>query len=201
MRCIGVVGVERVSAASGLARGEVEECLQQLANDDSAMLTPGPFGGWSVTDAGRSADDEWLARELDVLGARGLVLGCYDRFLGLNPALLQICSDWQMLRIGNTPSLNDHTDADYDTKVLSRLMRVDESAQELCGELTETLERFGAYRSRLSSALEQAMAGNHGYVADRLDSYHAVWFQLHEDLLTTLGVSRDEERRNSERNG
>jgi hypothetical protein len=79
-------------------------------------------------------------------------------------------------------------------------MRVDESAQELCGELTETLERFGAYRLRLSSALEQAMAGNHAYVADRLDSYHTTWFQLHEDLLTSLGVSRDEERRNSERN-
>jgi hypothetical protein len=31
-------------------------------------------------------------------------------------------------------------------------------------------------------------------VADTLDSYHTVWFQLHEDLLVTLGISREEER-------
>lgn len=29
------------------------------------------------------------------------------------------------------------------------------------------------------------MAGSLAYLADRLESYHTVWFQLHEDLLTT----------------
>jgi hypothetical protein len=183
---------------SGLAIGEVEWCLEQLADQRLVMLAPGPFGGWSVTDAGRSADDEFLARELDALGAREQVHSIYDRFLSLNPGLLQICSDWQMRRIGNTPTLNDHTDADYDAKVLTRLMRVDESAQELCAELTDTLERFAVYRERLTWALEQAMAGNHSYFADGLDSYHMIWFQLHEDLLTTLKISRDEERRRTE---
>ena len=41
------------------------------------------------------------------------------------------------------------------------------------------------------------MAGNHAYLADGLESYHTVWFQLHEDLLTTLGISREEERRDT----
>jgi hypothetical protein len=27
-------------------------------------------------------------------------------------------------------------------------------------------------------------------VTDRTASYHAVWFQLHEDLLATLGIPR-----------
>lgn len=39
------------------------------------------------------------------------------------------------------------------------------------------------------------MAGNHSYLADGLESYHTVWFQLREDLLTALGISRDDERR------
>lgn len=198
LRCVGVVGVATASAASGVSSGELEECLQQLADEGLAMLTPGHFGGWRVTDAGRLADDQWVSRELEVPGAREEVHSCYARFLGLNPSLLQICSDWQMRRIGSTPSVNDHTDADYDAKVLTRLMRIDESAQNLCAELTGTLDRFAVYQERLSSALEQAIAGNHGYVADGLDSYHTIWFQLHEDLLTTLGISRDEERRNSE---
>jgi len=201
LRCVGVAGVERVSAASGVTSGQVERCLQRLADQGLAVLASGPFGGWGVTDAGRSADDDWLARELDSLGAREQVRSCYDRFLGLNPVLLQVCSDWQMRWMGSTPSLNDHTDAEYDAKVLTRLIRVDESAQELCGDLAGPLERFANYRKRLSSALDQAMAGNHGYVADGLDSYHTTWFQLHEDLLTTLGISRDDERRNTDDRG
>ena len=39
------------------------------------------------------------------------------------------------------------------------------------------------------------MAGDVTSVADTLDSYHSVWFQLHDDLLVTLDVSREDERR------
>ena len=56
------------------------------------------------------------------------------------------------------------------------------------------LMRFGLYGTRLTAALERALAGNTAYVTDTLDSYHTVWFQLHEDLLVTLGISREDER-------
>jgi hypothetical protein len=32
-------------------------------------------------------------------------------------------------------------------------------------------------------------------VTDSVDSYHSVWFHLHEDLLSTLGRTRDDEQR------
>ena len=99
-----------------------------------------------------------------------------------------------MRQVGQSHILNDHADADYDAKVLSRLMRIDEAAQRICDELATRLSRFGVYRLRLSSALERSLGGDIAYVADSLESYHAVWFQLHEDLLTTLGISRDDER-------
>jgi hypothetical protein len=108
----------------------------------------------------------------------------------LNPELLEICSDWQMRSIGGSPSINDHSDDDYDARVLSRLFRLDDSAQALLVELATTLARFGAYRNRLSVAVQEVMAGNHVYLADCLESYHTVWFQIHEDLLTTLGITR-----------
>ena len=74
-------------------------------------------------------------------------------------------------------------------------MRIDDSAQRICGELANRLSRFGVYGFRLSSALERVLAGDSAFVTDSLESYHTVWFQLHEDLLVTLGISRDEERR------
>jgi hypothetical protein len=102
-----------------------------------------------------------------------------------------------MQRVANTPILNDHTDLDYDAKVLSRLIRIDDAAQQVCSDLASRLMRFGLYRNRLSTAIERALAGDRAYVTDSFDSYHAVWFQLHEDLLVTLGISREDERRDS----
>ena len=48
--------------------------------------------------------------------------------------------------------------------------------------------RFGLYRHRLSGALARAASGRLEYVADSIASYHAVWAELHEDLLATLGI-------------
>lgn len=193
--------MERIATASGLAHGETERCLLALRDGGLVSLDPGPFGGWALTEPGRAADDEHLKRELADPGVRDRVLESYRRFLDLNPGLLEVCSDWQMRNLGGTPSLNDHSDDDYDARVLSRLFRVDDTVHALLADLAIVLPRFSVYRERLTSALGEVMAGNHAYLADGLESYHTVWFQLHEDLLTTLGISREGERRAQEDTG
>jgi hypothetical protein len=168
--------------------------LHHLSGRGLVALDPGPFGGWGLTDDGRTIEQELVRDELELIGAHDHVRRWYEFFLELNPKLLQVCSDWQMRKVGDSHLLNDHRDTDYDAKVLSRLMRIDESAQGICDELATRLPRFGVYGLRLSNAFERVLTGDPAYVADSLESYHAVWFQLHEDLLVTLGISRDEER-------
>jgi hypothetical protein len=197
LRCIGAAGEERVAEASGMETGETVLHLRDLSDRSLVTLDSGPFGGWGVTERGRTADEEMAWSELDATGSRVHVLKSYESFLGLNPALLDTCGDWQMQRIGSTPMLNDHTDPDYDANVLSRLIRIDASAQRICSDLASRLMRFGLYGTRLTGALERALGGDIAYVTDTLDSYHSVWFQLHEDLLVTLGISREEERMTS----
>lgn len=194
MRCIGVAGEDRVATAAGTGIGETLIRLRSLAVRGLVVLDPGPFGGWNLTESGRVADRELVRNELDIVGARDHVRSCYESFLGLNPGLLQMSGDWQMRKLGDAHAVNDHTDADYDAKVLSRLIRIDASAQRICSDLASRLLRFGVYGDRLTTALERALGGDKASVADSLDSYHTVWFQLHEDLLTTLGISREEER-------
>ena len=53
--------------------------------------------------------------------------------------------------------------------------------------------RFGVYGDRLTSALREGSRRRHGLRHRSLESYHTVWFQLHEDLLVTLGISREDE--------
>ncbi|MDO5500035.1 MAG: transcriptional regulator, partial [Propionibacteriaceae bacterium] len=57
-------------------------------------------------------------------------------------------------------------------------------------DLEAVLDRFGDYGPRLSEAMDRALAGQSDYVAEHPDSFHTVWFQLHEDLLLTLGRPR-----------
>ena len=194
LRCIGAAGEDRVAEASGLPVVAVVDHLRDLADQGLVSGSAGPFSAWMLTEDGRARDAEMVATELEQTGARAAVQGGYLEFLELNGPLLRVCSDWQMRDVGGRPMLNDHDDQAYDSRVLSRLWDVDDSAQDVCARLADILPRFATYPARLARAREKALSGDTGAVADDLDSYHAAWFQLHEDLLATLGISREEER-------
>ena len=173
LRCMGFTGTNRVATATGLSESAVESELIDLAVAGLVTHTPGVFGGWGLTEAGRTADAEHLASEVD--GVRDAVDKCYDDFLVLNPELLDICAAWQTKPGGVALSVL----ADFHTR-----------ADAVLADLSVALPRFGRYRERLATALGRASAGETEYVTNDVESYHAVWFQLHEDLLATLGIPR-----------
>jgi hypothetical protein len=94
------------------------------------------------------------------------------------------------MRSVDVGSPNDHTDPAYDTRVLDRLTDLDQRADVVFADLSAAMLRFQRYRIRLTDALARAKSGALDYVTDSTASYHAVWFQLHEDLLATLGIPR-----------
>jgi hypothetical protein len=136
---------------------------------------PDAFGGWGLSDSGRAADAERIAEELATSGTRAMVAKAFDDFLVLNPELLDLCTAW-LLR--------------PDPSALDLFADFDRRAGAVCADLSSALHRFTRYRVRLTDALARAMAGEHAYISDSLESYHVVWFQLHEDLLATLGIPR-----------
>ncbi len=53
------------------------------------------------------------------------------------------------------------------------------------------LQRFDGYADRFTAALERVLHGNRAWVDQTgIDSCHTVWIELHEDLLSTLGLER-----------
>ncbi|GAA2999869.1 transcriptional regulator [Streptosporangium longisporum] len=190
LRCLGFVDLFRVSEATGLSESDVESELIDLAVAGLVTRTPGDFGGWGLTEAGRAADTERIAAELDAAGTRATVSRVYDDFLVLNPELLDLCTAWQMRSADGAVTLNEHDDPAYDARVLNLLGDLDRRAEIACADLYATMLRFRRYRTRLADALARARAGEPRYVTDDLASYHNVWFQLHEDLLVTLGIPR-----------
>ena len=56
------------------------------------------------------------------------------------------------------------------------------------------LPRLASYARRLDTAAAAAAAGDGLYIASpRVDSYHGVWFELHEDLIRLAGKTREQE--------
>lgn len=189
LRCIGAAPASRVADAVRLPLAAVESELIDLGVAGFVSYTRGAFSGWALTDAGRQQVAALLAAEADRTGTRAAIEHGHRVFAELNPQVLDVCTDWQ-LRSRQPNELNQHTDPGYDARVLRRLTALDEHAQGLCSDLAGALSRFQPYGERLAEALERAHAGDIAAVTDRIDSYHSVWFQLHEDLLVSLGIPR-----------
>ena len=143
----------------------------------------------ALAPSGREAHAAW-ARLTPGSEEEAVAKSAYERFLTFNVEFLRICTDWQ-LKPGNQP--NDHSDAAYDFKILERLDRLDERAGALLGGLGKAVPRFAGYRARLTEALDKISEDRAWLASPRCDSYHTVWMQLHEDLLSAVGVNRADE--------
>ncbi|MGI5290649.1 transcriptional regulator [Nonomuraea polychroma] len=152
-------------------------------------------GGWSLTERGRAENERQLAAELARVSGTDEVHDVYREFLPLNALLLRACTDWQLRPTAGDPlAVNDHSDYAWDARVLYELAGIDRALTPLADRLRSVLTRFRGYDTRFTTALARARAGEGTWV-DRtdVDSCHRVWFELHEDLIATLGLDRHAE--------
>ncbi len=149
--------------------------------------------GWSLTARGRQENERQLRAELDEYsGARTAVEAVHRDFEPLNARLQQVCTDWQLRPRPDRPmAINDHTDRGWDDRVVEELERLATALVPLTSRLSVELTRFDGYDSRFAAAQRRARTGDRSAVTGvGHDSCHAVWFELHEDLLATLGLTR-----------
>jgi hypothetical protein len=190
LRCGGQATPPRLAAATGLADDAVESQLIDLGAAGLVVRAREPFPGWRLTDRGRAADARRIAAELDAAGAGAAVAAALDRFLELNPELLDLCTAWQLRTVDGETVVNDHDDPDHDSRVLDRFADLHRRLAVVCDGLACALPRFAPYPRRLGAALDRARAGDLRQVTDSTASFHTVWAELHEDLLATLGIPR-----------
>lgn len=191
LRLKGFVGAEVVADAAGLDLDAVEATLRELEAAGHARYREGRISGWMLTPEGRAEGEKELAAEIDAAGAREVVTASYQGFLAMNQDMLSACTAWQMREEDGEQKVNDHTDADYDATVIAGLAAIDERVQPICADLGGALERFDGYGARFTAALDKLQQGDHDwFTKPMIDSYHTVWFELHENLLASLGIDR-----------
>lgn len=189
----GFAEADAVAAVVGLPADHVREALASHVDAGRAMRREGRISGFALTPAGRSHHGELLAADVAASGAADTVRGHYEEFLVLNRDLLAVCTAWQVKDL-EANVLNDHTDPAYDAEVIGRLRAVHVGVSPVCGGLTGSVARYGAYHPRFEVALAKVEAGEQEWFARPIiDSYHTVWMELHEDLLASLGIDRASE--------
>jgi hypothetical protein len=194
LRLKGVASLDALLDATGLPPGEAESLLGRLAGEGLVEQRTGALAGWSLTPAGRRDLDRLLAAEVEAAGARSTVTGAYERFRALNAGVLDACSRWQVREVDGRPVVNDHADPDYDAAVVADLARLQHQAEPVCDDLAAALDRYRPYGPRLRRAVDHVVSGDRDwFTKPMMPSFHTVWFELHEDLLATLGLDRTSE--------
>lgn len=193
VRVLGFADTDVVAERALVRDADAIEALRQAeANGWVEHVDYFGIAGWTLTDPGKAENERQLAQERVVADPGAVVAAVYREFLPLNARLVRACSDWQ-LRPTAQDSLapNDHTDPHWDERVLNELAALADAVAPLVDRLSDVLLRFSGYHARFDAALRSVRAGQHEWVDKTdVDSCHRVWFQLHEDLVATLGIDR-----------
>ena len=194
--CIHAVGIKGMAPAEAVASAllstpeVVKPLLDGLVGERFAVTVAGAY---RLTDAGRSRRAQLLAAEQDALGAER-ALAALDGFVVLDHRVKSAVTDWQLRPTNGDPVLNDHSDAAYDAAVLARLAGLHAEAGAWLPPLEMAWRRARRYRLRFDGAIERVLAGDRRYVASpRVDSFHGIWFELHEELILLAGRNREDE--------
>ena len=147
-----------------------------------------------VTPVGRDWLLERYPEMFAAFRANGVANEGYERFERINRELLRLFTEWQMMPVGSETVPNDHYDREYDDRIVDRLGALHDRADRPLQDLAALEPRLCAYARRLDAAYDRVLAGEHDYVSGaKVDSYHTVWYELHEDLLRMLGREREEQ--------
>lgn len=193
LRLKGIAEPAAVAALFSLDEDDVVAELAELERSDLVRYRHGRMPGWSLTPEGTAYGEKLLGDELDEAGARETVERAYGEFLTFNDDLLAVCTAWQLRTVDGVSVVNDHADVEYDRGVHMRLQELHARIEPVLDALAGALTRFAGHGRRLRNALAKVVAGDNDYFTKPMfPSYHSAWFELHEDLLATLGRQRGE---------
>lgn len=182
--------VDDICSVSGLKSDTVTELVAQAVSKGRASEANGKY---LLTPTGQVTLKAAYSKAYGALRRDENFVEAYEDFERINNDLKQAITEWQTIEIGGQTVINDHSDADYDSEVIDLIGDIHERVYIVFERLGRQESRLRRHREKLLSALEKAEDGDIRWVSDAtIESYHTVWFELHEDLLRIMGREREE---------
>jgi pyruvate,orthophosphate dikinase len=169
---------------------EAGAVLGRLADDGLAQLAGGMY---KLTGDGTTVARGLIDADRAQWGPANAE-AALDAFLPFDHRMKAVVTGWQMREVDGQQTINDHSDAAYDASVLADLQALHAEVAAWLAPLQAGLPRLAEYEARLERASAAVRDGDHRYIASpRVDSYHSIWFEFHEDLILLAGRSRADE--------
>ncbi len=179
-----------VASIAGLDPGLTERLLEDAVGRGKVVKAK---QGYALAPLARMALEGEYSRVYAGERRDPVLREAYERFETIDKAVKNVMTDWQTVDVGGQRIVNDHADAAYDRKIIDRLGSLEERAGAVLARFTAVIPRLGIYPAKLLVALEHAENGDIEWVSGaRIESFHTVWFELHEELLRILGRTREE---------
>jgi hypothetical protein len=177
LRVRGRADAAQVARAVGCSEADAVAVLDGLRACGAVAPLAADRGLLALTDDGRAELARRLAAEpID----RAAFAASYERFLVADRGLKTAISGWQLAAEARKPEAR------------AAVLAAAAESGGVVAELARTAARLAPYGPRIAAAAAAIAAGDPRFVASpRVDSLHGVWFELHEDLLVTLGRTRE----------
>jgi DNA-binding MarR family transcriptional regulator len=183
----GVASEAALAEVTGLNEEEVTAEVGEMLEAGYVRRRKGRLGGLSLLDAGRAEHRTLLALDVGE-EAKAVLAGVYESFRPVNGRFKDLCTRWQL----RGPEPNDHADAAYDAGAIGELTDLHTEATTFLEPAVRAIARFRRYPLRLGAALDRVRNGEvSAFTKPLSDSYHDVWMELHQDLLTSLDRTRN----------
>ncbi|WP_375484820.1 MarR family transcriptional regulator [uncultured Mycobacterium sp.] len=185
VRLKGRVTATDLAATLGTDPAEVAGTVEQLTAEGLVVGDQ----VLKLSRDGRARLDKLLTEERENVDTAAIV-AAYNTFRAVNADFKAAVTDWQ-LKDGEP---NTHQDAGYDAAVLARIDDAHQRVLPIIAAAASQLPRLKAYSAKLEKALDKVKAGDTTWLTRPLiDSYHTVWFELHEELMGAAGLTREAE--------
>lgn len=185
VRLKGRVNPAELAATLRARPAEVTPTVERLT--ESALLVSGT--ALTISPAGRARLNALLAEERKSVDV-GVLAAAYGDFRAVNADFKALVLDWQ-LKDGQP---NTHQDAGYEAAVLAGIDSVHLRVVAIVATAASQLPRLSCYSTKLQAALDKVKAGDIAWLTRPIvDSYHTVWFELHEELILAAGLTREAE--------
>jgi hypothetical protein len=190
VRLKGRVSLADLAATLGEGTDDVAGTVERLTK--SGLLIDGK--ALRVSPEGRVRLDELLVAERKQIDTAALA-AAYADFRAVNAEFKALVTDWQ-LKDGQP---NTHDDTAYDAAILARLDDVHQRMTPIVTAAAAQLPRLSHYSAKLQAALDNVRGGDTAWLSRPLiDSYHTVWFELHEELIVAAGLTRESEAKSGD---
>jgi pyruvate, orthophosphate dikinase len=173
-----IASTDQVATMVGVDAGTAAAALAGVAAAGQASETP---RGWRLTPDGQARlqallDDERAA--VDTTTARSV----HTRFVAFDARLKDLVTSHQL-----------SADTTVAPERVAGLGALHDDVGAVVADATAVAPRLAPYAGRLDAAHAALVEGDARFLAHPLvDSYHTVWFELHEELIHLAGLDRSQ---------